>query len=53
MKNVEILVHLTFKLCGCTMWHEIFCGSLFLRIGDFFRFAETNFLRLGHIGFSR
>ena len=30
-----------------------FCGSLFLRIGDFLCFAGTNFLRSGQIGFSR
>ena len=29
-----------------------FCRSLFLRIGDFMCFAETNFLPLGQIGFS-
>ena len=31
------------KLGGHTVWYEIFAGVHFLRIGDFFCFAETNF----------
>ena len=31
------------KLGGHTVWYEIFAGVHFLRIGEFFCFAETIF----------